>query len=102
MTITNYGRVKNAFLINVKGGFIPMKNKLMRKAAEIKSALVSKEAAMNSTEVVVLILFVVIIVFAVGALIKSQLTGEDGQSGIAGGIMGKVKSKADGIDAATK
>lgn len=100
MTITNYGRVENAFLINVKGGFMPMKNKLMRKAAEIKSALVSKEAAMNSTEVVVLILFVVIIVFAVGALVKTQLTGDDGKSGIAGDVMGKVSTKASGIDAA--
>ena len=73
---------------------MPMKNKLMRKAAEIKSALVFKEAAMNSTEVVVLILFVVIIVFAVGALVKKQLTGDDGESGIAGDVMGKVSTKA--------
>ncbi|GEM_PF-1900917 len=72
-----------------------MKNKMLRKAAEAKSALISKEAASQSTEIVVLILFVVIIVFAVGALVKSKLTGEDGNSGIAGGVMDKVQGKAD-------
>ena len=70
-----------------------MKNKMLRKAAEAKSALISKEAASQSTEIVVLILFVVIIVF--GALVKSKLTGEDGNSGIAGGVMDKVQGKAD-------
>lgn len=72
-----------------------MKNKMLRKAAEAKSALISKEAASQSTEIVVLILFVVIIVFAVGALVKSKLTGEDGNSGIVGGVMEKVQGKAD-------
>lgn len=72
-----------------------MKNKMLRKAAEAKSALISKEAASQSTETVVLLLFVVIIVFTVGTLVKSKLTGEDGNSGIAGGVMDKVQSKAD-------
>lgn len=72
-----------------------MKNKMLRKAAEAKSALISKEAASQSTEIVVLILFVVIIVFTVGTLVKSKLTGEDGNSGIAGGVMDKVQGKAD-------
>lgn len=72
-----------------------MKNKMLRKAAEAKSALISKEAASQSTEIVVLILFVVIIVFTLGALVKSKLTGEDGTSGIAGGVMDKVQGKAD-------
>lgn len=72
-----------------------MKNKMLRKAAEAKSALISKEAASQSTEIVVLILFVVIIVFAVGTLVKRELTGEDGNSGIAGGVMDKVQGKAD-------
>ena len=70
-----------------------MKTKLMRKAAEAKSALVSKEAANNSTEVVILILFVVIIVFAVGAAVKTLLTGADGNSGVVGSVGDKITGK---------
>lgn len=70
-----------------------MKTKLMRKAAEAKSALVSKEAANNSTEVVILILFAVIIVFAVGAAVKALLT--DDTDGVVAKVGGKITGKVD-------
>ncbi|MGN0006382.1 MAG: hypothetical protein ACI37Z_10525 [Candidatus Gastranaerophilaceae bacterium] len=70
-----------------------MKSKLMRKAAEMKSALVSKEAAMSSTEIVLLILFVVIIAVLVGVAIRNIVVGADGN----GGVLKKVGDKIDAV-----
>lgn len=70
-----------------------MKSKLMRKAAEMKSALVSKEAAMSSTEIVLLILFVVIIAVLVGVAIRNIVVGTDGN----GGVLKKVSDKIDAV-----
>lgn len=71
-----------------------MKQKLMRKAAEIKSALVSKEAAMNSTETVILILIVVVIAIAVGFAIRNLVVGSDGKGGQVSNVGKKI---TDGI-----
>ena len=71
-----------------------MKSKLMRKAAEMKSALVSKEAAMSSTEIVLLILFVVIIAVLVGVAIRNIVVG--GADGT-GGVLAKVKTKIEAV-----
>ena len=82
------------FLLNMKrGGVCPMKSKFMRKAAEMKSALVSKEAAMSSTEIVLLILFVVIIAVLVGVAIRNIVVGADGT----GGVLAKVKTKIEAV-----
>ena len=88
-----HGRFKPSLKANreVKS---PMKQKLMRKAAEIKSALVSKEAAMNSTETVILILIVVVIAIAVGFAIRNLVVGSDGNGGQVSNVGKKI---TDGI-----
>lgn len=49
-----------------------MKNFINKKMAELKSLTVLKEAANNSIEVVIIILFVVVIVFAIGEFLMNN------------------------------
>lgn len=76
-----------------------MKQKLMRKMAEGKSALVSKEAAMSSTEIVILILFVVIIAIAVGVAVKGVVVGADGNGGVVKTANDKITSGVTKLEA---
>lgn len=64
-----------------------LKEKMIKKSAEVKSALVSKEAANNTTEVVVIILGVVVIATAVIFALK-KVIGDD-----TNGILGTVNEK---------
>lgn len=64
-----------------------LKELAMRKAAEVKSALVSKEAANNSTEVVIIILVTVVIAVAVGVAVKKLILDGDGS------ILDNIKTK---------
>ena len=78
-----------------------MKQKLMRKAAEIKSALISKEAAMNSTETVILILIVVVIAVAVGFAVKTLIVGSDGNGGQVSNVGKKITDGMTALDSTT-
>ena len=73
-----------------------MKNFAMRKAAELKSALVAKEAANNSTEIVIIVLVVVVIAIAVGLALKTLLT--DSNSGLIKNIQDRINAAPGRID----
>lgn len=76
-----------------------MKNKLMRKAAEVKSAVLSKDAAQQSTETVILIVAVVVIALGIAWAIKAIL-GDD-KSGLLNTVKTKLDDFAKNIQATT-
>ena len=68
----------------------------MRKAAEAKSALVSKEAANNSTELVLIILVTVVIAIAVGLALKAILGDKD--NGVISNIGSRISGAPNKVD----
>lgn len=74
-----------------------IKDFAMRKAAEVKSALISKEAANNSTEIVIIILVVVVIAILVGVAVKALVL--DGDTSVLGRIKDKLSTAASTIEA---
>ncbi len=74
-----------------------MKNRLMRKAAEVKSAVLSKDAAQQSTETVILIVAVVVIALGIAWAIKAIL-GDD-KSGLLKTVSDKLTEFATNIKA---
>lgn len=68
-------------------GEIKMFDSMVKRAAKAKAALMSKEAANNSTEIVIIILGTVIIASIVAVAIKTIIGDESS------GVLGSVSSK---------